>query len=60
MKEIVIKKNSTISKILDELQLSSTPSLIAVNGEVLLEIERENRALNMGDKVNLLPIYCEG
>lgn len=60
MKEIVIKKNSTISKILDELQLSSTPSLIAVNGEVLLDIERENRALKKGDKVNLLPIYDEG
>ena len=56
MKEIVVEEAMTIPEILDELQFSSIPVLVGVNGQLLNPDEIKGRKLNKGDKVLIIPI----
>jgi sulfur carrier protein ThiS len=56
MKEIVVEEVMTIPEILDDLQLSSIPVLVGVNGQLLNPDEIKGRKLNKGDKVLIIPI----
>jgi sulfur carrier protein ThiS len=55
MKEIVVENVKTIPEILDELQFSSIPVLVGVNGQLLNPDEIKGRKLNKGDKVLIIP-----
>ena len=56
MKEIVVEDVKTIPEILDDLQLSSIPVLVGVNGQLLNPDEIKARKLEKGDKVVIIPI----
>ena len=56
MKEIVVEKVITIPEILDDLQLSSIPVLVGVNGQLLNPDEIKGRKLYKGDKVLVIPV----
>jgi sulfur carrier protein ThiS len=56
MKEIVIEKVMTIPEILDDLQLSSIPVLVGVNGLLLNPDEIKGRKLKKGDKVSIIQV----
>ena len=56
MKEIVVEEAMTIPEILHELQFSSIPVLVGVNGQLLNPDELKGRKLNKGDKVLIIPI----
>ena len=56
MKEIVVEEAMTIPEILDELQFSSIPVLVGVNGQLLNPDEIKGRNLKKGDKVLIVPI----
>ena len=56
MKEIVIENVKTIPEILDELQFSSIPVLVGVNGLLLNPDEIKGRKLKKGDKVSIIQV----
>jgi len=56
MKEIVVEEVMTIPQILDELQFSSIPVLVGVNGQLLNPDEIKGRKLNKGDNVLVIPV----
>jgi thiamine biosynthesis protein ThiS len=56
MKEIVVEKTMAISEILDDLQLSSVPVLIAVNGTIVDPDEKKTDKVKQGDKVLVISI----
>ena len=56
MKEVIIEETMAISDILDELQLSSAPVLIAVNGTIVDPDKKKAEKLKMGDKVLVISI----
>lgn len=56
MKEIIVEEVMTIPEMLDELQFSSIPVLVGVNGQLLNPDEIKGRKLNKGDKVLIIPI----
>ena len=56
MKEIVVEDVKTIPEILDDLQLSSIPVLVGVNGQLLNPDELKGRNLKKGDKVLIVAI----
>ena len=60
MEIIEIKKDSSVSRLMDELQVDSGLTIVAVNGKVLSENERECKELKRGDRVTLLTIFVDG
>ena len=56
MKEIIVEEVMTIPEMLDELQFSSIPVLVGVNGQLLNPDEIKGRKLKKGDKVLIIPI----
>ena len=56
MKEIIVEEVMTIPEMLDELQFSSIPVLVGVNGQLLNPDEIKGRNLKKGDKVLIVPI----
>ena len=56
MKEIVVEEVMTISEILDDLQLSSIPVLIGVNGQLLNPDEIKGRKLNKGEEILIIQV----
>jgi ThiS family. len=56
MKEIVVEEVMTIPEMLDELQFSSTPVLVGVNGQLLNPDEIKGRKLKKGDKVLIIQV----
>ena len=60
MKEIEVEEDKTINELLDELQFSSTPILLGLNGQVFYPDEIKDRRLRKGDKVMLIPLMEGG
>jgi thiamine biosynthesis protein ThiS len=56
MKEVVVEETMAISEILDELELSSAPVLIAVNGTIVDPDKKTAEKLKKGDKVMVISI----
>ena len=56
MKEIIVEEVMTIPEMLDELQFSSIPVLVGVNGQLLNPDEIKGRKLNKGDKVLIIQV----
>jgi thiamine biosynthesis protein ThiS len=56
MKEVFVEETMAISDILDELQLSSAPVLIAVNGTIVDPDKKTAEKLKKGDKVMIISI----
>ena len=60
IEEIEIKEEKTLSGLVEELQLASTPVLLEVNGEVCYPDEVGERRLKRGDKVTVIPLIAGG
>jgi len=56
MKEIIVEEVMTIPEMLDELQFSSIPVLVGMNGQLLNPDEIKGRKLYKGDKVLVIPV----
>ena len=56
MKEVIIEETMAISEILYDLQLSSFPVLIAVNGTIVDPDEKKTDKVKQGDKVLVISI----
>jgi len=59
-RKIEIKEDRTVKELMDELQLSSAPILLEVNGEVFRPDRIKDRRLTKEDKVALLPLITGG
>ncbi len=57
---IEVKEETTIKELMDKRQLTSTPILLEVSGEILYPDEIENRRLRRGDKVALILMIAGG
>ena len=60
IKEIEVKEDTTITTLMDELQLASVPILLVVSGEIFYPDEIKDRGLKRGDKVTLIPVIAGG
>ena len=60
IQEIEIKEDKTIKELMDELQLSTAPILLEMNGEIFYPDEIKDRRLRKGDKVTLIPLIAGG
>ena len=60
IQQIEVKEDTTIKALVDELQLTSAPILLEVNGKILYPDEIENKKLRRGDKVALIPLIAGG
>ena len=60
IERIEVKEDKTIKELMDELQFSSAPILLEVNGEILYPDEIENKILRRGDRVALIPLIAGG
>ncbi len=60
IEEIEIKEEQTLSGLLEELQLTSTPVLVEVNGEVFYPDEAGDKRLKRGDKVAVIRLIAGG
>ncbi len=60
IQEIEVKEDTTIKALMDERQLTSTPILLEVSGEIFYPDEIENRRLRRGDKATLIPMIAGG
>jgi len=58
--EIEVKEDKTIEELMDELQLTSAPILLEVDGEIYYPDEIKDRRLRKGDKVALIPLIAGG
>lgn len=58
--ETEVKKNMTVSELLDELQLSSAPILLEIDGEVFYPDQIKARALKKGEKLSIIPLIAGG
>ena len=60
IEEIKVKEDTTITTLMDELQLASVPILLVVNGEFFYPDEIKDRRLKRGDRVTLIPVVAGG
>ncbi len=60
IEEIEVKEDKTVKELMDELQLSSAPIMLEVNGEIFYPDEIKDRRLKRGDKVVLIPMIGGG
>ncbi len=60
LEEIEVKADTTVKELMDELQLTSVPILLAVSGEIFYPDEIKDRRLKRGDKVTLIPVIAGG
>jgi thiamine biosynthesis protein ThiS len=58
--EIEVKEDKTVQELMDELQISSAPILLDVDGEIFYPDEIKERILRKGDKVALIPVIAGG
>ncbi len=60
IEEIEVKEDTTITTLMDELQLASVSILLVVSGEVFYPDEIKDRRLKRGDTVTLIPVVAGG
>lgn len=59
-REIEAKEDQTMGELMDELQLSSAPVLLEVDGEIFRLNEIKDRKVSKGDKVGVIPLIAGG
>ena len=60
MNEIEITEEKTIGQLIEELNLTANPGVLAVNGQIINPFENKNVKLKKGDKVAIVPIFEGG
>jgi len=58
--EIEVKEDKTIKELMDELQLSTAPILLMVDGRIFYPDAIKGRRLRKEDKVTLIPLIAGG
>ncbi|GEM_PF-1999796 len=58
--EIEVKEDKTIKELMDELQLSTAPILLMVDGRIFYPDVIKGRRLRKEDKVTLIPLIAGG
>ncbi len=59
-REISVEADITINELLTELNLSSAPILLRLNGEVLYPDDAKDVRLEKGDKLLIIPLLAGG
>ena len=59
-REIEVAEDKTVDELMAELQLSSAPVLLEIEGEVFRPDEIGDRKLQKGDKVAVVPLIAGG
>ena len=60
IKEIEVKEDKTIKQLVEELELSSVPVLLELDGEVFYPDEKCDKRLKRGDIVAVIRIVAGG
>lgn len=60
IERIEIREDTTVRGLIDALNLSATPILLELDGEVFYPDERHNRRLKAGDTVTVIRIVAGG
>ena len=60
IKEIEVKEDKTIKEFIDEMNLSSVPILLELDGEIFYPDENYDRKIREGDKLAIIPIIAGG
>jgi thiamine biosynthesis protein ThiS len=60
MDEIEITEEKTIGQLIEELNLTANPGVLAVNGQIVNPFENKDVKLKKGDKVLIVPIFEGG
>ena len=60
IEKIEVKEDKTVKQLLDELELSSVPVLLELDGEVFYPDEKCDRRLKTGDIVAVIRIVAGG
>jgi thiamine biosynthesis protein ThiS len=60
IEKIEVKEDKTIKEFIDELNLSSVPILLELDGEIFYPDENYDRKLRAGDRLAVIPIIAGG
>jgi len=60
IEEIEVKEDKTVKQLVDELELSSVPVLLELDGEVFYPDEKCDKRLKRGDIVAVIRIVAGG
>jgi thiamine biosynthesis protein ThiS len=60
IEKIEVKEDKTIKEFIDELNLSSVPVLLELDGEIFYPDENYDRKLRAGDRLAVIPIIAGG
>ena len=60
MNEIEITQEKTIGQLIEELNLTVNPGMLAVNGQIINPFENKDVKLKKGDKIMIIPIFEGG
>jgi len=60
MNEIEITTDKTIGQLIEELNLTANPGVLAVNGQIINPFENKDVKLKKGDKVSIIPVFEGG
>jgi thiamine biosynthesis protein ThiS len=60
IEKIEVKEDKTIKEFIDELNLSSVPILLELNGEIFYPDENYDRKIQAGDRLAVIPIIAGG
>jgi len=60
IEKIEIQEDKTVKELMGELNLSSVPILLELDGEVFYPDEKHNRRLKAGDTLTVIPILAGG
>jgi thiamine biosynthesis protein ThiS len=59
-REIDVAEEKTVADLMSELQLSSAPVLLEIGGEVFRPDEIQDKVLQKGDRVSVIPLIAGG
>ena len=60
IEKIEVKEDKTIKEFIDELNLSSVPILLELDGEIFYPDENYDRKIRAGDRLAVIPIIAGG
>lgn len=60
IEKIEVKEDKTIKEFIDELNLSSVPILLELDGEIFYPDEQYDRKIQAGDRLAVIPIIAGG
>lgn len=60
IEKIEVKEDKTIKEFIDELNLSSVPILLELDGEIFYPDDNYDRKIQAGDRLAVIPIIAGG